>query len=150
MGQSLVKNYLHVVFSTKNRAPIMRPEILMGVSRYIVGISKNIDSPVLSIGGTRDHIHILVSLSKSLTLVQYLQKVKMYSSKWVKSSFKDASSFSWQDGYAAISVNPTEKDKVAQYILNQEEHHRQRSFEQELILLLKKYEVEYNEDYLLR
>ena len=150
MGQSLVKNYVHLVFSTKNRNNDIPLSVEKNLYAYIGAILKSNDSEMISIGGTENHIHILFNLSKTKALSEIVKQVKASSSKWFKTQNGVQKSFAWQDGYAAFSVNPAEVDVVVTYLRNQKEHHKTKSFEHELLQFLKKYEVEYDEQYIWR
>ena len=147
MGQSLVKNYIHIVFSTKHRKPLINSRIENELHRYLGGICNKLDCQVLKVGGYTDHIHILCMLSKKTTLVKLLEELKSNSSKWIKTKGEEYNSFYWQDGYGAFSVNPAQIDIVINYIENQKEHHTKKTFKDEFISFLKKYEVEYDERY---
>ena len=147
MGQSLVKNYIHIVFSTKYRRPIIDEEIENELYKYLGGTCNSLDCNVLIVGGYYDHIHILCMLSKNISLVELVKKVKAHSSKWIKTRGEKYSNFYWQDGYGAFSVNPAQIDIVKNYIANQKEHHNKKNFKKEFRLFLKKYEVEHDEKY---
>lgn len=147
MGQSLVKNYLHIVFSTKYRQPFIQSALETELHSYLGGICKNLECHPFKIGGYTDHIHILCMLSKKITLIKLVEEVKSHSSKWIKTKGNEYSSFYWQDGYGAFSVNPTEIEKVIRYIENQKEHHRTKTFQDEYRAFLKKYQVEFDERY---
>ena len=147
MGQSLNKIYIHIVFSTKHRVPLISKEIEEELFSCLGGICKNLECNPIQIGGHKDHIHILCLLSKKITLVKLLEEIKSSSSKWIKTKDVKFSNFYWQSGYGAFSVNPTEIEVVKNYIQNQEEHHKVKSFQDEYRAFLKKYEVDYNEDY---
>lgn len=148
MGQSLVKNYVHIVFSTKYRNAMIYPPYEKELHSYIAGICKELGSPALIVGGYIDHIHILCMLSQKIPLMNLVQKVKAHSSKWMKTKDERLASFFWQGGYGAFSVNPSQIDKVVDYIKNQHEHHRKKGYKQEFRSFLKKYNVEYDEEYL--
>ena len=147
MGQSLVKNYIHIVFSTKHREHLIDAPVEDELYSYIGGICKKLECHPIKIGGYTDHIHILCMLSKKIALMKLLEEIKSHSSKWIKTKGDDYSHFYWQDGYGAFSVNPSEVDRVINYIANQKEHHRKKTFKDEFVAILKKYEVEYNELY---
>ena len=147
MGQSLVKNYMHIVFSTRHRQPQILPSIESDLHSYLGGICNNLECHPVKIGGYTDHIHILCLLSKHLTLVDLLGKIKSHSSRWMKTKDERLKDFYWQDGYGAFSVNPTEVDVVKAYIERQHEHHQQKTFQDEYRAFLKKYKVEYDERY---
>ena len=119
MGQSLVKNYIHIVFSTKHREALIYPPVEAELHAYLGGICKKLDCPVLKVGGYTDHIHILCMLSKKIALMKLMEELKSHSSKWIKSKGPGYKHFYWQDGYGAFSVNPSEVDKVIAYIENQ-------------------------------
>jgi putative transposase len=147
MGQSLVKNYIHIVFSTKHRQPLITEGIGQELHAYLGGTCKNLECHPIKVGGYTDHIHILCMLSKKIALMKLLEEVKSHSSKWIKTKGKEYHNFYWQDGYGAFSVNPSEVDTVINYIANQKEHHRMKNFQEEYRAFLKKYQVEYDERY---
>lgn len=147
MGQSLVKNYLHIVLSTKYRQPLISDVIENELYAYLAGICKNLDCQPIKIGGYSDHVHILSQLSKKIALMKLLEETKSHSSKWIKTKGAEFSNFYWQDGYGAFSVNPIEVDTVIGYIANQKEHHSEKTFQDEYRVFLKKYQVEYDERY---
>jgi REP element-mobilizing transposase RayT len=147
MGQSLAKNYLHIVFSTKHRQPLIHEPVESELHAYLGGICNKLGCQVIKVGGYTDHIHILCLLSKKITLIKLMEEVKSHSSKWIKTKGDAYKNFYWQDGYGAFSVNPTGVNRVAAYIANQHSHHRKKSFQDEHRWYLKKYEVEYDERY---
>jgi len=147
MGQSLVKNYIHIIFSTKLRAPLILESIENELYSYIGGICKQLECYPVKIGGYIDHIHILCMLSKKIPLMKLLEEIKAHSSKWIKTKDDTLKKFYWQNGYGAFSVNPYEVDKVIAYIENQKEHHRKKTFQEEYRAFLKKYDVEFDEKY---
>ena len=148
MPQSLAQNYIHLVFSTKNLSPLIQPPFENELYKYMNGICKGNESPALKIGGHLNHVHVLCRLSKKIALIDFIQKLKSHSSKWMKTQDTQLSNFYWQDGYGAFSVSPGHVDNLVQYIVNQHEHHKQVSFKEEYVELLKKYNVEYNSEYL--
>jgi len=147
MGQSLVKNYIHLVFSTKYREPLIDEDIESELYAYLGGICNQLECQPIKIGGFTDHIHILCMLSKKTALMKLVEELKSHSSKWIKTKGENYRNFYWQGGYGAFSVNPAEMDVVVRYIENQKEHHRKKSFQEEYRAFLKKYEVEYDERY---
>ena len=148
MPQSLAQIYLHLVFSTKDRRPYLRdPGIREKLHGYLAGICRNLDSPSLRVGGTEDHVHVACRLSRKHTIAELVGKLKEKSSKWIKGQSPTLSDFYWQAGYGAFSVSPGHVSALLEYIVNQEEHHRKESFQDEFRRLLKKYGVEYNERY---
>jgi len=147
MGQSLVKNYIHLVFSTKHRQPLIHPPVEEELHSYLGGICKNIGCQPIKVGGYTDHIHMLFMLSQKIALMKVVEEVKSHSSKWVKTKGEGYENFYWQDGYGAFSVYPNEIDRVITYIANQKQHHSKKTFQDEYRSILKKYEVEYDERY---
>jgi REP element-mobilizing transposase RayT len=148
MAQSLSKVYVHITFSTKHRYPFIDKNIENELWAYIGGICKNLECNPLRVGGHFDHVHICCLLSKKITQMKLLEEVKKESSKWVKTKGMQYEKFYWQDGYGIFSVSPSQLDKVVAYIDNQEEHHRKKTFQEELLAFLKKHNVEYDERYL--
>jgi len=138
MGQSLVKNYIHIIFSTKNREPLIHPPYKDELHSYLGGICKNLECHPIKIGGYIDHIHILCMLSKKIALVKLLEEIKSHSSKWMKTKDESLKTFYWQDGYGAFSVNPSQVDTVIDYIANQHIHHSKKTFQDEYRAFLKK------------
>ena len=147
MGQSLVKNYVHIVFSTKYRQALIYPPYESELHAYMGGICKALECPVLAVGGYTDHVHILCLLSKKIPLMQFLKELKANSSKWMKTKHPDLSNFYWQDGYGAFSVNPAEVEIVIRYIQNQHAHHHEKTFNEEYLAFLEEYHVDYDERY---
>ena len=148
MGQSLIQNYLHIVFSTKHRESLIKPPFEQELSAYISGICDELDCKALIVGGYTDHIHILCTLSKKIALMTLVQKIKSNSSKWMKDRDESLKNFYWQNGYGAFSVNPSQTETVIEYIKTQHIHHSKKSFKEEYLAFLNKYKVEYDEKYL--
>jgi putative transposase len=138
----------HVIFSTKNREPLITPEIEPELFAYIGGILKNHESRLLDAGGTADHLHLLISQSKNIGLSTLMKDVKKDSSSWLKTKGISFGNFHWQDGYGGFSIGKSQISRLRKYIVNQREHHRKRSFQDELIQFLEAYEIEYDERYL--
>ena len=147
MGQSLVKNYIHIVFSTKHRQQLIHPPVETELHSYLGGICNKLGCQVIKVGGFTDHIHILCMLSTKVALMKLLEEVKSHSSKWIKTKGAGYETFYWQDGYGAFSVNPSEVSTVIAYIANQQEHHTKKTFKDEYRSILKKYDVVYEEQY---
>jgi REP element-mobilizing transposase RayT len=146
MSQSLVQVYLHLVFSTKNRARCFTDDNQRAaIHAYLAGICRKLDSPALIVGGTADHVHILCRHSKSRTIVELLRDTKRASSIWINE--KDQGSFRWQTGYGAFSVSPGHIKDLTRYIANQLEHHRDLSFQDEFRRVCRKYGIAIDERY---
>lgn len=147
MSQSLVKNCLHIVYSTKHRQPLIIPEVEDRLYGYIGGICKKLECPPIKIGGHLDHVHVLCSLSKKIALMKFGEEIKCHSSKWIKTIGGDFDDFYWQDGYGAFSVNSKDVDRVVAYIANQHAHHANQSFQSEFRTLLDENDMPYDERY---
>ncbi|WP_045218810.1 IS200/IS605 family transposase [Desulfonatronum thioautotrophicum] len=147
MPQSLSNILLHFVFSTKNREPLIPPELEPELYAYIAAIHKNMACPLLKIGGTENHLHILCLLERVVTVSKLLEEVKKSSSKWIKNKDDRLAGFAWQVGYGAFSIGMSNMEALEQYIMRQKTHHQQVSFEDEYRALLKKYRVEWDEKY---
>ena len=147
MSQSLVKNLIHLVYSTKHRSPWIPADMRPRLFAYQAGIFQEWESPALIIGGVEDHVHALLALSKNHALKKIVEEVKKGSSKWMKAEGTGNAEFYWQNGYAAFSVSQSNVEAVRRYIENQEEHHRGQTFQDELRTLLVKHEVEFDERY---
>lgn len=148
MPQSIAYNYLHITFSTKYQEPLIDEAIEEELFKYIGGICKNLECNPIKVGGYRDHIHILCILSRKIALMKLLEEIKSHSSKWIKTKGDQYKNFYWQRGYGSFSVNPAEIDVVIRYIENQAEHHKKKTFQEEYVAFLKKYNAEYDERYL--
>ena len=147
MGQSLVKNYVHIIFSTKNRQPFISQTYEDELFKYLGGVCKSLDCTPIQVGGYLDHVHILCLLNKNITIVKLLEELKTSSSKWMKTPANELGNFYWQDGYGAFSVNPSQVDTGSNYIQKQREHHERKSFQDEYIAFLKKYRIDFDERY---
>jgi REP element-mobilizing transposase RayT len=148
MPQSYAALYCHFVFSTKNREPTIAADLQPRLFAYIGGTLRDIKCVLLAAGGIEDHVHLLVSLSREVSVAQTVREIKANSSRWVHESFPQLQAFAWQNGYGAFSVSRSQLDPVKAYLANQREHHRKRTFQQEFIALLKKHDIEYDERYL--
>ncbi len=147
MGQSLVQNYIHIIFSTKHREPLIQPPVEQELHAYLGGICNRLESQSIIVGDYTDHIHILCKLSKKIPLMKLIEELKSHSSKWIKTKGKSYENFYWQDGYGAFSVNPSEIEIVISYISNQKEHHKKKTIQDEYRAFLKKHQIEYDERY---
>jgi len=148
MAQTLVKLYVHIIFSTKHRAPFISGEIEPHLHAYMTGIVKGTGARLVRIGGMPDHVHLLALLAKTQTLSGLVQVIKKESSKWIKPCGEEFAEFHWQDGYGAFSVSESGVETCIRYIDNQTTHHVRLSFQQELLMLLRKHHVEYDERYM--
>jgi len=147
MSQSLVKNLLHLVYSTKYRQASIPEAVRDRLYAYQAGVYKECESPALVIGGVEDHAHALFSLSKNHSLKKIVEEVKTSSSKWMKAEGSMNKDFHWQNGYAAFSVSPSNVEEVRRYIEGQKEHHRTMTFQDELRALFQRHGIEFDERY---
>ncbi len=147
MAQSLSRILIHVVFSTKHRAPILTPEVRSELFPYLAAVLNNTDCPSLRVGGVEDHVHLIFGLSRTRTVAQTVEAVKTSSSKWIKTKGSTFKGFHWQGGYGAFSVSQSNADAVSRYIQNQLEHHKRTTFQAEFLELLKRHNIAYDERY---
>ena len=147
MPQSLSRILVHLVFSTKNRAPILNPEIRAELHPYLAVVLRDDGCPSLQVGGVEDHVHLLFGLSRTRTVAQVVEAVKTSSSKWIKTKGPAFSEFHWQAGYGAFSVSQSHADAAVRYIQNQGKHHKKVTFQEEFRELLRRYQIEYDERY---
>jgi putative transposase len=139
---------MHCVFSTKERRPLITPELQERLFQYIGGIARVNKIVLIAAGGVADHVHLLISLPKTISISKAMQLIKGGSSKWIHDTFPEHRLFEWQEGYGAFSVSLSNKEKVVSYINNQPEHHKKQDFQAELIAFLKAHEIEYDERYI--
>src|SRR5438034_11672774 len=147
MSQSLSSVLIHLVFSTKNREPFITPAIETELHPYMATIFRELTSPSLAIDGTTDHVHILFSLARVVTIADLVEEVKTSSSKWIKTKGREFSAFHWQRGYAAFSIGQSNVASLKGYIERQKEHHKRVTFQDEYRKFLKAYGINYNEKY---
>lgn len=149
MPQSLAQIYLHLVFSTKHRQPLLIDPVLRDhVHAYLSTVCNTMKCPSIRVGGISDHVHLLVRFGRTCTVADLIRELKRASSKWIKTQSNDLKNFEWQDGYGAFSVSPIHIDPLIIYIKNQDKHHEKESFQAEYRRLLKKYGLEYDEKYI--
>ena len=148
MGQSLVCLLVHMVFSTKQRIPLITGDLQPHLYAYMGTVLRSHDSRLLSAGGIADHIHLLASVGKQLAISDLVREVKAKSSGWVHREFPKMKKFWWQSGYAAFSVSSSGTETVKRYIESQREHHKRVTFQDELRTLLRLHNVEFDEKYL--
>jgi putative transposase len=138
--------HYHATFSTKDRHPLITKDWRDNLHAYLGGIVKSLDGVPLAVGGIEDHVHLLVGLRATHTVAGVMREVKGGSSEWAHVT-AGKKSFGWQPGYFGVTVSPSHVEKVKRYILNQAEHHRGKTFEQEYIEMLKLAGVAYDERY---
>lgn len=148
MANTYTNLVYHIVFSTKHREPLITNDLREELYKYIGGIFRAEGGALLKIGGTPDHVHLLVKLKAAHSVSEIMRKVKANSSKWINENKKTMGRFSWQTGYGAFSVSESRVGAVIDYINTQEDHHREKSFQEEFLQLLKKHGIEYDDRYL--
>lgn len=147
MPQSLAKVYVHIVFSTKHRDPIIGNAVKNELYAYMGGICQALECNPVKIGGYYDHVHILCLLSRKVALMKLIEEIKKGSSKWMKKQGPVYQNFYWQDGYGTFSVTPSRLDSVIYYIENQDTHHQKITFQDECRGIYQKYNMPYDERY---
>jgi putative transposase len=148
MPQSFVCLNCHIVFSTKNREPLLMPDWTSRLYEYIGGTLRAKGSVLTAAGGMPEHVHLLVSLGKQAAVADVVRDVKSNSSRWIHETIASLTGFAWQAGYGAFSVSRSNVDEVKRYIAAQHEHHRVRSFQEEFLEFLKRHDMEYDERYI--
>lgn len=146
MPQSLSYILIHIVFSTKDRAPVLETKIRPELYSYLATVIRNNGCECYRIGGVSDHIHLALNISRTTSIAKIVELIKTASSKWLKTKLEGVR-FSWQRGYGAFSVSPGNLEKLIQYIDNQEKHHNSRDFKDEFRAFLKKYKIQFDEKY---
>ncbi len=148
MPQSLAKVLLHLIFHTKGSQHLIPETLEDELHAYIAGICRGQGAEAYRVGGTSDHIHIACTLPRTLSISALVQQVKQSSSSWIKEQAAENRDFRWQSGYGAFSLGQSQLDTLLRYIDKQKEHHKKTSFREELMIIMDKYGVEYDERYL--
>jgi putative transposase len=141
MAHTYNANFVHCTFSTKNRRNLIPSELQDQLWAYLLGIANHLRIKTLAVGGTPNHVHLLLALPTTMGVAEAVQKLKANSSRWLG---EQGVAFQWQEGYGVFSVSPSLLDTVKTYIRNQKEHHRKRNFEEEFRALLDKSGVVYD------
>ena len=139
---------IHIIFSTKDRKPLITDQYHQRLCAYIGGIIRNEGAILLALGGTADHLHILIKIKPTQAVSDLIRKIKANSSKWITDNHLCQHKFGWQNGYGGFSVSTSQIEKVRRYIENQVEHHQVKTFKEELIELLMKHGVDFDPKYL--
>ena len=147
MAQSLSKVLVHLVFSTKNRTPILPPTPFDDLHAYAQGIFKSQKCHLILMNNVADHVHALFELHRTETIADVVMHVKKGTSRWLKDQSPKFQDFDWQIGYGAFSIGWSQREQLSSYIRNQQKHHARVSFQDEFLKLLNSYEVEYDERY---
>jgi len=147
MPHSFVCNYIHYVFSTKGRRPHIARDLREDLHSCIAGIARNHSLEIKAVGGTDNHVHLLLSLPATITIAKAIQLIKGGSSKWAGEKMNAPRSFQWQEGYGAFGIGVAALNRTIDYIHNQEEHHKEKSFEEEFVAFLERHGEPYDERY---
>ncbi len=147
MANTYTQISIQAVFAVQNRENFITRDWRDDLHKYIAGIIQK-EAKSLAVGGWRDHVHIFFGLPPASNISGLVQTVKANSSKWINEQNLVKGKFQWQEGFAAFSYSKSQRDAVIKYIMNQEKHHGKKSFKEEYIEMLTKFEVEYNEKYL--
>ena len=148
MAQTLFSLLVHVVFSTKNRTNLIPVEVESELFAYIGGILKSRGTRLLAAGCTQNHIHLLISFSKNDAFSVTMRELKASTSRWMKERDSSLRAFQWQEGYGAFSIGASQIPALRSYLQRQKEHHRTRSFEDEYVELIEKYDLDYDPNFL--
>ena len=149
MANTFTQIYLHLVFAVQNRISLIQPEWKDEIYKYITGIVRNNNHKLIAINGMPSHLHIAIGYKPHQLVSGLLQDIKGDSSKWINQKNLVRGHFSWQAGYGAFSFSHSHIDAVVKYIVNQEKHHKKQSFREEYIEMLKKYNVPFDDKYIL-
>jgi putative transposase len=148
MANTYTQLYTQFIFAPKSRQALIRSEWENELYKYVTGIVQNRKNKLMAINGMPDHIHIFVSMHPSESPSDLVREIKKASTDYIKKEKLSPHKFQWQEGFGAFSYSKSQKDRVVQYVLNQKEHHRKRSFREEYLAFLKAFEIEYQEKYL--
>ena len=148
MANTYTQLYVQLVFAVKGRQHLIPEKIRDETEKYICGIIKNERSKPLAIYCNPDHTHILIGLHPAVSISDITRKIKANSSKWLNEKKYLIGAFRWQEGFGAFTYSKSQIDRVIKYIINQPEHHKKSTFKEEYLILLEKYDVDYNEKYL--
>lgn len=147
MANTYTSLHYHVVFSTRNREPLIPKDVRDRIWAFLGGIARENKMKALCIGGLEDRIHLLIMAPPAMALSKMVQLLKGGSSKWIHETFPAMRRFAWQDGYGAFTVSKSQIPEVIQYIQGQDEHHRAKTFQEEYLTFLEKHGIEYDERY---
>jgi len=148
MADTYVQAYFHLVFAVKNRQALISKSWKDDLEKYITGIIQNNDHKLISIGSMPDHIHIFIGYNLNQKIPDLVEQIKTSSNHWIKKKNFTKIKFNWQTGYGAFTHSHSQIDTVTRYILNQEKHHKKKTFKEEYLEMLKKFQITYKEKYI--
>jgi REP element-mobilizing transposase RayT len=147
MANTFSQIYIQTVFAVSGRLALITPDFKEELHKYITGIITKQDQKLIRINGMLDHFHILIGLKPAMALANLVRDIKSDSSEWINKKKLARGKFAWQEGYGACSYGHSQLDMIIGYIVNQEQHHQRRSFRDEYLTLLKKFEIDFKEEY---
>ena len=147
MPQSLARVHIHLIFSTKNRERIISDRVRESLHAYMATVLQNLGCPPVLINSVEDHVHILFELARTVAVSSAVEDVKKASSKWIKTQGGEFAGFAWQAGYGAFAVSESNVPAVREYVANQQEHHRKKSFQEEYRAFLERHRIAFDERY---
>ncbi len=147
MPQSLARLHIHLVFSTKNREPLITDAVRDSLHAYMATVLQNLGCAPVLINSEEDHAHILFDIARTVAVSQAVEDVKKASSKWIKTQGPEFAGFAWQSGYGAFAVSESNVETVREYIANQREHHRKKTFQEEYRQFLERHRIAFDERY---
>ena len=150
MANTYTQIHIHAVFAVRNRECLIKKEWKVELYKYMTAIIQNNNHKVLVINGVEDHVHILFGMRPTQALSELMQMIKGDSSKWINQNKLTTFKFSWQEGFGAFSYSKSHVGNVVNYINNQEQHHKKKSFHEEYLEMLKKYEVDFDPNYIFK
>jgi len=149
MANTYTQISIHAIFAVKNRENFITKDWRYDLHSYISGTISNIGSKPLAVGGWKDHVHLFFGLNPTIAISEFIKVIKSNSSKWINEQGFLKGRFQWQESYAAFSYSKSQRNSVIRYIMNQEQHHATKTFKEEYIETLKKFDVEYDDRYLI-
>jgi putative transposase len=147
MPQSLARLHVHLVFSTKNREPIITDAVRDSLHAYMATVLQNLGCAPVLINSVEDHIHLLFDLGRTVSVSQVVEDVKKASSKWIKTQGPAFTGFAWQSGYGAFATSESNVEAVRDYIANQRAHHRKKTFQEEYRQFLERHHIAFDKRY---
>ena len=147
MGHTYTSLAYHIVFSTKERRPLLSADIAARLVQFVGGILRERNGKLLAMNGPENHVHILGILAPKMSVSDHVRDIKSLTSGWIRDTFSTPAPFGWQEGYGGFSVGKSDLDRVIGYIETQPEHHRKTTFEEELVALLERAGIEYDPKY---
>ncbi len=147
MPQSLAFVLVHIIFSTKDRAPLITSALQPELHAYLSTVARNVNCECYRTGGVEDHVHLAIRLARTIKIAELIEELKTSSSKWIKTKAPGLQNFAWQKGYGAFSLSPNDREDLIKYIDRQKEHHEKVTFQEEYRRYLQAYGMDFDERY---